>query len=161
CDFSYVSNQSMLPAGFHEQQRNHFASHPVALQWVDRLYVEMEEAFHGRPEAARLSVKWAIERLEEKEGPCPLSAENRERIVRHYLDPLAELLFRQKTLEWVADYCDRTGRSLHLYGQGWDAHPRFERYARGRSEERRVGKEGRARRAAEGHERQWDADAER
>ncbi len=41
------------------------------------------------------------------------------------------MLFRQATLAWLAEYCERTGRTLHLYGRGWEAHPRFARYARG------------------------------
>ena len=36
-------------------------------------------------------------------------------------------LFRHQALAWVAD----TGVDLHLYGNGWERHPRFARFARG------------------------------
>ncbi len=39
--------------------------------------------------------------------------------------------FRHVALEWVADWADRTGRTFHLWGNGWDRHPRLARYARG------------------------------
>lgn len=39
--------------------------------------------------------------------------------------------FRHVALEWVADWADRTGRSFHLYGNGWERHPRLARFARG------------------------------
>jgi hypothetical protein len=51
------------------------------------------------------------------------------------VDPLMDLfrhrinnaLFRHQALHWVAD----TGADLHLYGNGWERHPRFSPFARG------------------------------
>ncbi len=37
--------------------------------------------------------------------------------------------FRHVALQWVADWADRTGRTLHIRGNGWDEHPRLARYA--------------------------------
>ncbi|MEE9294860.1 MAG: glycosyltransferase [Phycisphaerae bacterium] len=39
--------------------------------------------------------------------------------------------FRHVALGWVADWADRTGRRFHLWGNGWNEHPRLGRYARG------------------------------
>jgi hypothetical protein len=39
--------------------------------------------------------------------------------------------FRHVALGWVADWADRTGRVLHLWGNGWERHPRLAKYARG------------------------------
>jgi hypothetical protein len=40
-------------------------------------------------------------------------------------------MFRQTALEWVADYCAAHGRTLRLFGRGWERHPRFAPYAAG------------------------------
>jgi hypothetical protein len=44
---------------------------------------------------------------------------------------VGDRVFRHVALEWVADWADRTGRTFHLWGNGWDRHPRLGRYARG------------------------------
>jgi hypothetical protein len=36
-------------------------------------------------------------------------------------------IFRHQTLGWIAD----SGVNLHLWGKGWETHPRFARYAKG------------------------------
>lgn len=131
CDFSYVSNQSRLPADFHDERRKQFASDPATLRLVDLSYEALLQAFRERPDTARLSVRFMLEAIERERKPGRVCEENRQAILRFHLDPLAELMFRQNTLEWVADYCDRTGRRLHLYGKGWEDHPRLAAYARG------------------------------
>ncbi|MFO0972697.1 MAG: hypothetical protein U1A27_04550 [Phycisphaerae bacterium] len=47
---------------------------------------------------------------------------------------VADRAFRHCTLDWAARYCEATGRSLRLYGNGWERHPRFARHAGGRAE---------------------------
>lgn len=131
CDFSYVSNQSTPPECFHQQWRERCAGDAHTAALIDKLYGELTDAFGSAPEQARLSVQWLLERIEDRDGPLALPNESRQALVRFYLDPLAELMFRQSTLEWVAEYCDRTGRKMSLYGRGWEAHPRFSKYARG------------------------------
>lgn len=44
---------------------------------------------------------------------------------------IAGRVFRHVALGWVADWVDRTGRTFHLWGNGWERHPRLGRYARG------------------------------
>lgn len=44
---------------------------------------------------------------------------------------IGDRAFRHVALAWIADECDRTGRSLRLYGNGWERHPRLSRYAAG------------------------------
>lgn len=47
------------------------------------------------------------------------------------LQRVGDRAFRHAALEWVADWADRSGRSFHVYGNGWDRHPRLSRFARG------------------------------
>ena len=44
---------------------------------------------------------------------------------------IADRVFRHAVLGWAADFCDAHGRTLRLYGQGWDRHQRFARYHAG------------------------------
>ncbi|MCA9279106.1 MAG: hypothetical protein H6815_14100 [Phycisphaeraceae bacterium] len=45
--------------------------------------------------------------------------------------PFAERVFRHQVVEWLADICDRRNWSLGLFGNGWEDHPQFAKYARG------------------------------
>ncbi len=40
-------------------------------------------------------------------------------------------LYRQQALNWVVDAADELGLTVALYGHGWEANPRFARFARG------------------------------
>ena len=44
---------------------------------------------------------------------------------------LFDIRFRLETLEWVADWAQRTGRRFRIHGAGWDRHPRLRRFAGG------------------------------
>lgn len=44
---------------------------------------------------------------------------------------LYDRLFRHQTIEWAARWAEDQGRTLRLFGSGWDRHPRFSRYACG------------------------------
>ena len=131
CDLSFVSNQSTPPQHFYEQRRQRFGEDPGVRRIIDYVYDALVRSFAEQPQTARNNAWWLLDRAREELGLAPASSEARDTLMRYYLQPLAELMFRQSTLEWVADYCDRTGRTLHLYGNGWDAHPRLARYARG------------------------------
>jgi len=49
------------------------------------------------------------------------------------LHRVGDRFFRHVALAWIADWADQTGRNLALWGNGWQDHPRFARYARGPS----------------------------
>lgn len=50
-----------------------------------------------------------------------------EQLLRLFYWRLNDTLYRHTVLEWV----DQSGLNLHLYGHGWEEHPRFHRYAKG------------------------------
>jgi hypothetical protein len=52
-------------------------------------------------------------------------------LLHQLIYPIAERAIRQQMIEWAAELCDERGWKLHLYGRGWDRHPRFARYAKG------------------------------
>jgi hypothetical protein len=59
------------------------------------------------------------------------TAESRNRLLGLYVRPLADRVLRHATLGWVADWAESSGRSFHLYGLGWENHPRLSKFARG------------------------------
>jgi len=133
CDFSYVSSHSKPPERFHEEKRRELEGSASGQALLDCLFEKLRRAVREEPLNACASLGKYFRRAQDEGFALP-EPEVRERILHYYLFPLAELLIRQTTLEWVADYCDRTGRTLHLYGNGWQEHPRFARYARGFAE---------------------------
>lgn len=131
CDISFVSNQSRPPRAFHEDRRRAFTDQPDALRMTDVLYEALEASLADDPRTACADPGTLYWRLKHEAGGQAIPPETDDALVNYYMAPLAELMFRQHTLEWVAEYCGRTGRTLHLYGNGWDTHPRFAAYARG------------------------------
>jgi hypothetical protein len=55
----------------------------------------------------------------------------RHRVAHFYAYALFDVSFRLQTLEWVAEWAERTGRNLRLYGNGWADHPRWAPFAVG------------------------------
>lgn len=132
CDFSFVSNQSATPDAFHRQYLAQNKLNDASRGVLEYLFERVRDINLHSPEQAGSIVAGALmEDLRRDRGLGAASVEHRNHICRTYIHPLAELFFRQTTLEWIADFCDRRGRSLHLYGNGWESHPRFARYARG------------------------------
>ncbi len=131
CDVSYVSSHSKPPTVFHEERRSWFADDPVALALADHLFKAVTRAFDDDPLTACAAVPPLLEKVKLATGSAPVSKETDHSLLHNYLYPLAELVFRQSTLEWVADFCDRKKRTLCLYGNGWEKHPRLKQYARG------------------------------
>ncbi len=132
CDFSYVSNQSKRPEAFHAEHCETYANNKLLKRVLDYLYERLSREIRNDPiHAPARPASELLADAQRELGLAAASSEILDRICRNYVHPLVELLFRQSTLEWVADYCDRTGRVLHIYGNGWDAHPRFAKYHRG------------------------------
>lgn len=60
-----------------------------------------------------------------------LTATARDGLIDQFARPLAERMIRQETLRWAANWARATGGRLHIYGDGWDKHPKFAGFARG------------------------------
>lgn len=58
--------------------------------------------------------------------------EDRDYLRQQIYWSLNDLIYRQTVIEWLADYAEtHPGFTLHLYGEGWDRHPRFAKYWKG------------------------------
>lgn len=132
CDFSFVSNQAVTPDAFRHDWLARFRAGPDAARVTEYLLGALRDEFAADPRTAfARPVDALLERAARATGVAPASPQQADHLARSFIHPAGELIFRHHTLEWVADYCESRGRSLHLYGNGWDAHPRFARYARG------------------------------
>lgn len=55
----------------------------------------------------------------------------REQLSGYFAFRLFDILFRRQTLLWAARWAERHGRSLRLYGRGWERDPELARFAAG------------------------------
>ncbi|HEY3241809.1 MAG TPA: glycosyltransferase [Phycisphaerae bacterium] len=130
CDVSYVSNQSQTPRAYHEHESRSI-SDAGGQRLLEQLYRLIEQSMSAGELTVGPRAVALIERAERQAGAYVQNAPMREWILTWYVWRVMDRFYRHQALEWVADWCDRRGRSFHLYGRGWDQHPRLGRYARG------------------------------
>ena len=61
------------------------------------------------------------------EAASPAGESRQDALLRIFLWGFNDTIYRHVALEWL----DELGLDLHLYGHGWEQHPRFSKYARG------------------------------
>jgi len=132
CDVAYVSHHSEPPEALFERLCKVPRDERVRrmLQGLfDRLMsLASEDRFDaGYPVEPVLEEAW-------KEWDLPPEPRLRQEVLSLVVRPLADRVLRHVTLRWVADWADAAGRRFHLYGRGWENHPRFGRYAMGVAE---------------------------
>lgn len=59
------------------------------------------------------------------------TADSRQALLDLFTHRINNALLRHQALEWAARSVEQTGATMHLYGNGWEAHPTLGRYARG------------------------------
>lgn len=134
CEIAYVSHQSETPAAFADRllaqtPKNSAMARvvPALLQSVQRAVDECT-ATSGQLMLHLQTITTLA--LRDATGATP--APKAQAVALHQIAfPLVERALRQQMVGWAADLCARRGWRLNLYGKGWDAHPRFARYAKG------------------------------
>ncbi len=71
---------------------------------------------------------------ERESGHPPLSPEVRRANVYPQIARIHDRLFRHETLAWAANWARSRGRSLRIYGRGWQSHPSLAAFAAGEVE---------------------------
>jgi hypothetical protein len=134
CDVAYVSHQSETPEAFAERaslsgpadgaSRRIIAEvAPVVIDMARASTIHTEQLL---PALDRL----ATDTLRRHGGDAAIEQGHAD-LLHQLIHPIAERALRQQMIEWAADLCDERGWKLHLYGRGWEQHPRFARYAQG------------------------------
>jgi hypothetical protein len=127
-DLTYVSNASETPGAMLEGLTRDYALYPGLAKVIrvagERLIGAYEAGASpvGTPEVGRF--------VEEARRELGVEAVPHD-VTVHLFERVANTAYRQQALTWVAELADEQGLRLELYGQGWEKHPRFGRYAKG------------------------------
>ena len=78
-------------------------------------YIQLEDKIIELPEVCSL-----IEKL--------INKDDHDFIIQRIYWELNDVIYRHIVLEWISEMKDT---KLHLYGRGWENHPKFSKYARG------------------------------
>lgn len=126
CDLSFVSHLS-LPVEQFLQQSTAAEVRPTLRLLMSALYEEMNARITaGRVPLTTPQTCGISQELATRLG-FELSEAEADELRRTFTDRLISLIFRHEALGWAADL----GLNLHLYGNGWEQHPRLARFARG------------------------------
>jgi hypothetical protein len=130
CDISYVSHASQTPADFHAQERQLYRE-ANAEKLLDALYKLATDHVLERGSVDEGDLARLLLAGEQATGIHVPQTPMRERLMTWYLWRLCDRVFRHQALEWAARFAERTGRTLRIYGNGWDKHPTLARWAHG------------------------------
>ena len=133
CDVAYVSHHSASPEVLHAELREK-AGGERTCRVMDVFFEETRPLFASERFNAGYDLESLLREAEARAGVSIDVPGTRSNVMNVYVRPLADRSLRHTTLKWAADWADGAGRTLHLYGRGWEEHPRFSRYARGPAE---------------------------
>lgn len=127
CDLCFVSNGS---ATLDELQAEALRTYPPALHPLLALLRERVDAMLARNEFP-YDAAADMTRRAARECGLDLSADQLHQLASFHTYRLLDWGRRQETLQWAADWAARTGRTLRIYGRGWENHPTLSRHAAG------------------------------
>jgi hypothetical protein len=129
CTFSYTSNAAGTPEYVLGELRGNYSRDARQLALFDRVAQSILNRANG-------GYAWDLARIADlldasaDQDSTDLPTKTRQEMILH-LRTISDRAFRHVALGWVADYCEKNGATLRLFGQGWDSHPRFARFAAG------------------------------
>lgn len=131
-DLAYVSNASRTPAALREDLLANCAKAPKVRDAVAGACDELMSRYERGESVSELRVVGQLlDRAAAAVGIEFPSAAMRRSVVTHLFEGVNNALYRQQALGWAAQIAEDMGLSFALYGQGWDEHPDFARFARG------------------------------
>jgi len=130
CDMSYVSHASQTAEAFHKEQYE--ATKNVDIR---RIMAELYRiARDSLPPGSIEPDPHYLDMLVLAEQRCGLvvpEESTRDHLVNWYLWRLCDRIFRHQALEWAGRWAQECGRTLRIYGHGWENHPTLARFAAG------------------------------
>lgn len=128
CDLIYVGHL----AGGVDQVRREWRSksppsvHPLLDRMDDEMHALLRRGAHLIVHDAEALVRqWALEL------DVGLALDELQRLAHFYAYRLFDIGFRMESLSWAAQWADSYGRSLKIYGRGWQDVPQLARFAMG------------------------------
>lgn len=131
CDVAYASHQSEPPEILEHRLRESIRSNPQALRVFEAVLPIIEAVasapFDHHPGGELRTVLDAA--FAERFPAAPPQV--RVLMLTQFVFPLAERRARHIALIWAAELAEELGLRFHLYGRGWETHPRLASFARG------------------------------
>lgn len=128
CDLACATNHSQPPEVLLREYRQRIE--PAVWPLLEACYEELRARLARGELDGALDCRHFLQQVEATTG-IELVAEARARVAAEFVWVLVDRMLRQETLDWAAQWAEQTGRRFHLYGRGWEGHPRFARYGRG------------------------------
>jgi hypothetical protein len=126
CDVSYVSHASRTAESLLDEQLVAVKT-PIAWQMLGRVFDQLKSIYSsggriGHASCIRQFIQTALLDLK-----VQIPLEQERGIYDFFVNKINNALFRHQTVQWLVNL----GVDLHLYGNGWELHPTFKRFARG------------------------------
>lgn len=126
CEASYVSHASMPAGDVVRQHLAHFDSPPLS-KLFDDMYQRLEAWYAtGGIVLSEAALRQMLLQCMATTGVVLDEPRLAESII-FFNQNVQNAIFRHQTLNWLADI----GVNLHLWGKGWEKHPKLGKFARG------------------------------
>ncbi len=129
CDVSYVSNASGTPETLAQQLRSRYQANSDLAAFFDELLADLL-AQSGQGVTWETVALRNMVRTRAKQKGLPLDTQVLTEIMMD-VTTFTDRAFRQTALAWVSRWCESNGKTLRLYGNGWESHPTLARWAAG------------------------------
>ena len=125
CDVCFVSHASKPAESIIQDQiaQNTAQVKPLLIDAFERLHAIYQA---GHCVSHPLHVRQVIDEAMVATRTS-LTGESAQRLTDAFTHRVNNALLRHQMIDWAAE----TGADIHLYGNGWEQHPRFAKYARG------------------------------
>lgn len=133
CDVSFVSHASQTPQAFHQEERSQYQDQTV-IRLLNTLYEMLPPALFENNGPHGMLYYTILEKAKQQCGITSINPELNQRLLSWYLWRLGDRIFRHEALQWAADWVQTHGRSLRIYGNGWENHPTLSPFAAGPAE---------------------------
>ncbi len=129
CDLVYVGHPRGTADAWHAHCTRSFP--PEIAPVLDAARAMLEERTHDPRAVLHVPACRAIVNEACARTGVDLSDRMRSNVATMHVHRLHDIAWRREALGWAADWARRTGRSLHLHGDGWERDPEFAEFARG------------------------------
>ena len=124
CDVSFVSHAS-TPADVLVQREIDKSALPQAKRFLAMTFEQLRAVYDA---GGFVTEAGQIKRMiRDAMRACGVETSDLSSVLDFFTQRVNNALFRQQAIAWLAE----TDVNLHLYGRGWEDHPRFKQYARG------------------------------
>jgi hypothetical protein len=129
CDISFISNASAPPEEIASQQAARWKTVPL----LESLFTACAQQILAQYQQGKT---WEYSELQTLLAHAAQSqgVQAHERALGELalsLTLVADRCFRHAALHWAANFAEARGKTFRLYGNGWERHPRFGKFAAG------------------------------